>query len=195
MNLLLTVVLATVVGAGDTNQTTLTEQQLGDKLSQAVLFARVGLYAEAEAACKEILAQKPDQPTVKELLAEIQERQRRRQAEDPGYALRRKLETMMMPEVHFRAAAAEEVIEYLGKESQRLAPDKEAINFVWQVPADAKLGPVTLNLKNVPMTDVLEYVTKLAGLNYRVDARAVVIYKAEPTRPIPPATEPNVKPQ
>ena len=56
------------------------------------------------------------------------------------------------------------------------------------MPADTKLNPVTLNLKKVPFTDVLNYVTQLAGLKYRVDAHAVVIYKPEP-----PSPEPNVK--
>ena len=30
--------------------------------------------------------------------------------------------------------------------------------------------PVTLNLKNVPLSDVLKYVTQIAGLKYRVEA-------------------------
>ena len=45
------------------------------------------------------------------------------------------------------------------------------------------------------MQDALDYVTQLAGLKYRVDAHAVVIYKPAPEKPVPPATESHVKPQ
>ena len=98
-----------------------------------------------------------------------------------------------------REVDAADVIEFLRAESKRLTTDKSEINFVWQVPPNQKLPKVTLNLKNVPMLDVVRYVTSLAGLGYRVDPHAVVIYLPETTQPTAPApsgpTEPNVKPQ
>lgn len=194
MKMLMMILFATTVLAGGTN--TLTDEQLGDKLAQAIILGRVGLFDEAASLCKEILAQKPDQPTVKELLRELEDLKRKREAQDPGYALRRKLEQILVPEVHFRNANPTNIVDFLAAETKKLSSDQTPINFVWQVPAEAKLNPVTLNLKNVPFTDVLQNVTQLAGLKYRVDAHAVVIYKPEPEKPIPPASEPlHVKPQ
>jgi hypothetical protein len=182
--------------AEDTNRVALTDQQLGEKLNQAVLLGRVGLYDEAEAACKEVLAQKPDQPTAKQMIREIEELRQKRDAQDPGYELRTRLEQLIVPEVNFRNADPKDVIDFLAGESRKLSPDKSQINFVWLVSADAKLSPVTLNLKNVAFADVLSYVTQLAGLKYRVEAHAVAVYKPEPARSIPPASEPlHVKPQ
>jgi hypothetical protein len=199
MKVILAIVLAMtccMARADDTNKTAVTDEQLGDKLMQAIVLGRVGLYDEAEAMCKEILAQKPDQPTVKELLRELEDLRHKREAKDPGYALRRNLEQILVPVVSFRQAAPADVLDFLSSEAKKLAPDKAAINFVWLVPADIKLNPVTLNLKNVPFIDVLNYFTQLAGLRYRIDAHAVVIYKPEPEKPIPPASEPfHVKPQ
>ena len=37
-----------------------------------------------------------------------------------------------------------------------------------------------MNLRHVPLADVLKYVTESAGLRYRVDPHAVVIYQAPP---------------
>ena len=88
-----------------------------------------------------------------------------------------------------------DVIDYLTMQSKDLSPDKTTINFVWMVPTNLPLKPVTLNLKNVPLSDVLKYVTQIAGLKYRVEANAVVVYKPEPEKAIPPATEPNAKPK
>jgi hypothetical protein len=191
----LAVLLAVAVQAAETNKVALTEAQLEEKFTQAVMLARVGLYEEAEAVGREILAQKPDQPTVKQLLAEIAEQRNRIQSRDPGYALRRKLDQIVVPEIRFREAAMIDVVQYLSEQSKQLAPDKTQINFVWLVPDDFKPRAVTLNLHKVPMSEVLNYVTQLSGLKYRVDAHAVVIYKPEPEKPIPPATEPNAIPK
>lgn len=193
--ILATLLLAVGVYGAETNKVTLSDEQLGEKLAQAIMLGRVGLYAEAEATCREILAQKPDQPTAKQLLRELQEQRGKREAQDPGFSLRHKLGQIIVPEVNFRDASPADVIEYLRDTSKKLSPDKTEINFVWQVPADATLNSITLNLKKVPLADVLDYVTQLAKLKYRVDAHAVVIYKPEPEKPIPPAIEPNVRPR
>ncbi len=193
MKALFIMLLAVTVGAAETNKVALTDDQLGDKLAQAIILARAGLYSEAEVLCKEILDQKPDQPTVKQLLREIQGHRHVRESQDAGAALRHKLDQIVVPEVSFREATPGDVVEYLSAEAQKLSPDKTQINFVWLVPADTKLNAISLNLKNVPFTDVLSYVTQLVGLKYRVEAHGVVIYKPEPEKPIPPATEPNVK--
>jgi hypothetical protein len=169
----------------------MTDEHLDQLLVQAVMLARAGLYDEAEVRCKEILAQKPEQPTVKQLLREIDEHRHR----EPGYELKRTLEKTIVPELTFRAAAPADVVEFLHTESKKLTADKSEINFVWQVPADVKLPPVTLSLRKIPLRDALDYVTQLAKLRYRVDAHAVVIYQPAAETPVPPATEPNVKPQ
>jgi len=187
----LMIFLATATLAAETNK--LSDEKLEDKYTQAVMMARVGLYEEAAAACKEILAQKPDEPTVKRLLREIDDAQRRRKEQDPGYELRGRLEKITVSEVNFRQAAPADVIEFLNAETKKITGEKEGINFVWIVLADTKLNPVTLNLRHVPLTDVLGYVTQLAGLRYRVDAHAVVIYKPGPEKPIPPVSEPDAK--
>ena len=188
--------------ATDTNATTkakLSDEELGDLLQQAIMLAQVGLYDEAEARCKQILAQRPDQPTVKQLLLEIQVKRGQIKSQFAATELKRKLGELIVPELNMREVDAAYVIEFLRAESKKLTTDKSEIDFVWQVPPNQKLPKVTLNLKNVPMLDVVRYVTTLANLSYRIDPNAVVIYLPETTQPTAPApsgpTEPNVKPQ
>ncbi len=189
--MLLLILVAGATLAAETNR--LGDEKLEDKFAQAMMLARAGLYAEAEAVCKEILAQKPDQPTVKQLLLEVEELQRKREAADAGYALRRKLEQLVIPEISFRQAAPADVIEFLREQTKQLSPDKTPVNVVWLVPADAKLSPITLSLRKVPFTDVLNYVTQLAGLRYRIKPHAVVIYKPEPEPPAQSAPASDAK--
>jgi hypothetical protein len=65
---------------------------------------------------------------------------------------------------------------------------------VWQAPEASKVAKITLNLHNIPLGDVLRYVTESAGLRYRADTHAVVIYKPLPTAPKDSAPA-NVKPE
>jgi hypothetical protein len=163
-----------------TNATQLTDDQMGEMLQGAILLARMGLYDEAEQQCNKILAQEPKQPTVKQLLDEIQEKKHQ---QNSFSNLRHTLNDTMIHELNVRDATVADVIELLRAESQKVSADKTSVNFVWQAPEASKAAKVTLNLHNIPLGDVLKYVTESAGLRYRTDAHAIVIYKPLPTVP------------
>jgi hypothetical protein len=164
-----------------TNAAPLTDDQMGEMLQGAILLARMGLYDEAEQQCNRILAQEPNQPTVKQLLDEIQAKKSQQGA---SADLRHKLDATMIRDLSVRETPVMDVIEILRTESTKVVGDKAAINFVWQAPESSKAAKLTLNLHNIPLADMLKYVTEGAGLRYRVDAHAVVIYK-----PLPPASK------
>lgn len=164
---------------GGTNAVAPTEEQSRD-IQVIMLLERAGRYDEAEARCIQILEQRPNDQLAKRLLGEIQEKRRQ---QNPSGDLRQKLEEIIIPEVNVREAAVADVIDTLQTEGQKRSVDKTPINFVWQAPEEAKTAKVTLNLRRVPLADVLKYVTEIAGLRYRVDAHAVVIYKPMPVAP------------
>jgi hypothetical protein len=108
-------------------------------------------------------------------------------------SLRERLMLTIFPEIHMNEVAPQQVIEWLRVESKKYTPDKTQINFVWRVPADVKVRPVTLNLNKVPLDDVLIYVTQAAGLRYRVERHAVVIHPLEPPPVKKPASDAKPK--
>ena len=175
--LMLLVVLTVNAWEGATNEVPSGAEQ--ERIfMEAVLLRQHGLYGEAEAKLKDLATWQPNQPTIKEMLTDVQAKMKAKEAE-PVSVLKRRLAEIVFPVVNFREAAALDVIQYFQTESGKLAADKTEINFVWLVPAEAKLGAVTLSLKKVPLADALDYVTQLAGLKYRVEAHAVVIYQPE----------------
>jgi hypothetical protein len=167
------------------------DDKLDETLQGAVLLARMGLYDEAEERCRQVLTMKPDQPAAKQLLAEIQ--QKRRESRPSG-DLRQQLNETIIPEVSVRETPVIEVIEYLMEQSQKLSGDPAPINLVWQAPEGSKATKVTLSLRKIPLADVLKYVTEIAGLRYRIDAHAIVIYKPGPTASKDPPPS-NAKPR
>ncbi len=182
----------------DTNAPSLTQSQLDELFAKAVILHMYGRYYEAEAATRQIIAQKPDNRDVQQLLEKIvRDRTASERTEDSARVLRKKLDTIVIPELNVREADVRDVIKFIQDESARLSPDKTGVNFVWLVPAEEKLAPVTMQLRKMPLTEVIHYVLAATRLSYRVEPYAVVIYKEtpQPAPPAPSAPEPNVKPQ
>ena len=86
-----------------------------------------------------------------------------------------KLRDLRIERVDFTAATLEEVLEYLKVRARDLDPSKKGVDFVNGVSGDDALRPITLNLVDVPIEEVLRYVTQVAGVNYRVEEYAVRI--------------------
>jgi hypothetical protein len=166
---------ARVAVAGiETNTYQLTDTQ------SVILLERAGQYDEAEARCVQILQKNPNDPDARRLLEEIEDAKHKPHSSS---TLSEALEEIIIPEVNFRGAGAADVIEYLRVESQKVSGADSPINFVWEAPENFKTAKVTLNLRSVSLADVLKYVTDSAGLRYRVDPHAVVVYLPPPATP------------
>lgn len=85
----------------------------------------------------------------------------------------KKLRTLIFPRVDFSGATLDEVVELLRVRSRDLDPEGKGISFVISAPPEAREKPVTLNLFNVPMDEVLRYVGEMCGVTYKVDEHAV----------------------
>ena len=118
--------------------------------------------------------------------------------------IQQKLNQIVFPELNFREAVVGDVIRFLSDESRKLdTPSHAGVNMVistgiaggGETPTTPQPAPeaqpaqpttptapvvegpprISLNLRNIPMIDVLRYVTQLANLKYRIDSSAVVI--------------------
>jgi len=94
-----------------------------------------------------------------------------------------KLARIVIPSIQFEGAPLRNVLEFLGQRAAQLdtsEPDplKRGVNII--IDAGAEGGDpgerqVTIKLANVPMDEVLRYVTAQAQLTYRVDSYAVSV--------------------
>ncbi|MDP1591160.1 MAG: hypothetical protein Q8M07_25625, partial [Prosthecobacter sp.] len=97
----------------------------------------------------------------------------------PGAYLTEKMNKIIFPTVQFQDATIEEAIEFLRVKSRDLDSDSNpalrGVSMVLRMgdtPSDAR---ITLDLKEVPMSEALRYVTELAQMKYKVEAHAVLI--------------------
>jgi len=84
-----------------------------------------------------------------------------------------KLRSLIFPQVDFAGATLDEVAELLRVRSRDLDPQGAGINFILNVPPESRNKPISLNLRDVPMEEVLRYVSEMSGVSYKVDEHAV----------------------
>lgn len=89
-------------------------------------------------------------------------------------AIVQKLRTLVFPRVEFSGATLDEVTELLRVRTKDLDPQGGGISFVMNVPPESRNKPISLDLFNVPVEEVIRYVTEMSGVSYKVDDNAVV---------------------
>ena len=95
---------------------------------------------------------------------------------DKKGALSGQLATLMVPKVSFKEASFASVLEFLKTKAAELSANKVAPSFVLQLPPDfAKQTPITLELSNVPFTEVLRYLGDLTSTKFQIQEFAIVV--------------------
>ncbi len=115
--------------------------------------------------------------------------------------LEAKLKSIVFPSVRFHDATLEEVIEYIRIKSRDLDtattdPDKKGVNIILKASAQNKTARITLDLKDVPMSQLLLYVTELSQTKFQVAPFAILIIsidepEVKPVAAAPPAAAKN----
>ncbi|MFO1482278.1 MAG: Amuc_1098 family type IV pilus outer membrane protein [Verrucomicrobiaceae bacterium] len=98
----------------------------------------------------------------------------------PGAYLTEKMNRIIFPTVQFQGATIEEAIEYLRVKSRDLdnSPDSsgvKGVNIILRQGDAPSNASISLDLKDVPMSEALRYVTELAQMKYKVEAHAVLV--------------------
>lgn len=98
----------------------------------------------------------------------------------PGARLTEKMNRIIFPAVSFQGATIEEAIEYLNVKSRELDtfPDSagnKGVPLILKAGGTPSTARITLDLKDIPMIEVLRYVTELANMKYKVEAQGVLI--------------------
>ena len=86
-----------------------------------------------------------------------------------------KLRTLIVGHVDFNSATIDEVVEYMRVTSRNIDPEGRGVDFIVNLEPEARNKPLSLNLTNIPLEELLRYVTQAANAAYRVEATAVII--------------------
>lgn len=98
----------------------------------------------------------------------------------PGAYLTEKMNKIIFPTVTFQGTTIDEAIEFLRVKSRDLDTfsgpgDVKGVNIILRQGDAPSNASITLDLKDVPMSEALRYVTELAQMKYKVEAHAVLV--------------------
>jgi hypothetical protein len=99
----------------------------------------------------------------------------------PGVNLTEKMNNIIIPKVQFQGATIGEALEYLRTKSREMdtssgPPGVKGVNIILRSGTNEPLPPViSLDLKDVPLSEALRYVTELAGMKFKVEDDAVLV--------------------
>jgi hypothetical protein len=100
------------------------------------------------------------------------------EAAAPKSPIQVKLDAIIFPKVQFSGATLEEAIEFFRVKSRAFdtsEPEvsKRGVNFILQG-GSATEASISMDLKDVPLSDVVKYTADLAGMEYRIEENIVV---------------------
>jgi hypothetical protein len=102
------------------------------------------------------------------------------------------LAALIVPQVQFREATLGSALDFLKKKVTELSSGKKSVNFVLSPGVDQDTK-VTINLSNIPVTEVLRYVAELSSARVEYQKFAVMIKPvggAASATPAAPAEKP-----
>ena len=100
-----------------------------------------------------------------------------------------KLRSLVLKQVTFRETSVQEAVQQLQQKSSELSTSTadaqiRGVNFVLQLGPELRLKPVSLNLQNVSLYEVVRSLCAAAGARLRITPFSVVIYE-RPTSKVP----------
>ena len=92
-------------------------------------------------------------------------------------SLYERMQKIIFPVVEFENASIKSVIKYLSRMSKRYDPTKQGVNIVSGITdPNAEAGmTVDMSFSDMPMSEILRYISKYTGLKYKVENNVVVI--------------------
>jgi hypothetical protein len=91
----------------------------------------------------------------------------------------KRVEAIILPEVSYREATVTEIVAHLNRVSKDLDANKVGVPIELSAAAKASDTRITLSLKNVPLIEVIKYLTNLGRLKYKITASKVMISTME----------------
>lgn len=162
-----------------------------DDINQIFQMGRAAYYkGDMETAYQlltQVEARNPRHFETKALLAQI------RASKKPGLAsVRKSYEGVVLPKIEFADVTLEEAVEGLRVLSKNASDGKVLPNIIIKDPALATKS-LTLNLRNLPLTDAIQYLADMTGAKATYDKHAVILTSASATTAADTTTTPAEK--
>jgi len=148
-------------------------QSVQQVYDQAVKEFEAQNYEAAKAGFQKVLRSRPGYVYARNYLAKTESALKNPPPSTD--TLEKKLAAIVVPKFTFEDATLGDILRYLTQKSEELSEGKVVANFIYKgPPADRENKALTLNLANLPMTEVIRYVGLQTGTRFTYEKYAVV---------------------
>ena len=149
------------------------QQSVQQVYDQAVKDFEAQKYVEAKAGFQKVLRSRPGYVYARNYLAKTESALKNPPPSTD--TLEKALAKIVVPKFTFEDAMLGDILRYLTQKSEELSGGKVVANFIYKgPPADRETKALTLNLANLPMTEVIRYVGLQTGTRFTYEKYAVV---------------------
>jgi len=149
------------------------QQSVQQVYNQAVKDYEAQNFDAAKAGFQKVLRSRPGYVYARNYLAKTEKALKN--PPPPTDTLEKQLAGIIVPKFTFEDATLGDIMRYLTQKSDELSEGKVVANFIYKgPPADRDNKALTLNLANLPMTEVIRYVGLQTGTRFTYEKYAVV---------------------
>ncbi len=171
ITLLLTIVFL-AFGAGNQAQAQEKKRTLKDIYAEGVRLYEAQQWEAALVQFETFLKYQPNYPYARNYAAQC--RKQIKAGVTPKKDLEGALAKIRVPSIQFENTSLAMVFEFLRQKSEELSDGKVVANFIYKGTEEQKKTPVTLTLRDTPLTEVVRYVGQVSGTRFSYEEFAIV---------------------
>ncbi|MEM9479484.1 MAG: hypothetical protein AAGA58_07515 [Verrucomicrobiota bacterium] len=139
---------------------------------QGVAAYNRGDYEAAKGQFQKVLQAVPNHPQSMRYLALIRNAERRELLKP---SMEKSLDRIRIPKVEMEETAFEDVVDYIRRKTKEISGGKVSPNIIMRVPPEKAAEPVTMQLEQVPVSELLRYLTSITQTTAKYEPYAIVI--------------------
>ncbi len=99
-------------------------------------------------------------------------------------AIVKTLKEIKIPQFSVEDVTVEDCLKFLKTQTAKLNPGGTSFNILFKCKKETKIKTVTMDMQNVPVLDLFYFVCMQAGLNYRIEEHAIIVWDLKPKEKI-----------
>jgi hypothetical protein len=144
------------------------------QFNEGVKLYNAGKYTDALLIFETVLEQKPDYVYARSYSAKCKTMIAR--GAGPKNDLEGQIARIILPQIGFSDAPIGDVLDYLSNRATELSGGSVVVNFIFKgTPEQRQNILITLNVRNIPMTEAVRYVGQLANMRIKYEEHAIII--------------------
>ena len=115
------------------------------------------------------------EPVFPEISGSVNPKERGSIKKADGQQVLSRMDRIIIPQIEFEDADVGTVLDWISSRSLRYDPNKRGININKSFPESSDNWRVSINMRNIPMSEVIRYICQQTGLKYRIDSDSIFV--------------------